>query len=388
MSAPQSDVFAAAKRTVAIEDLAGRVTRLRRAGRELRGACPLCGAGAKSASPPFSVKPDKGTFRCYGCDERGDVIELACQLDGLSALEAARKLAGGGYEASARPFVAAKTPEGPSSAQKIGEEMWASARPFRDSLAERYLLGRGLSRRVLDVAGFSLRYHPFAKWGWDEAARDWIKAPAMLVQVITQAGPTGGVHATYLARDGLGKADLAPAKRMWGPQTDGEGRPGGAWLIGPGDAAWAGTDLAVGEGIESTLSMVELGLRTGPMMRAAAALSLNRLQGGLIRDDDGLVDVWDPQRDPERPAFTWPEPPDAPWGRVLIGCDRDMSPIRVKGRTGRGRPQTFMLDSEARARLCARLAVSAWRAAGAARVAAVAPPPLTDFNDELRGRGQ
>jgi hypothetical protein len=41
---------------------------------------------------------------------------------------------------------------------------------------------------------------------------------------------------------------------MWGPQKDAEGRPGGVWLSakdGPGP-------LIVGEGIESTLSAMQL----------------------------------------------------------------------------------------------------------------------------------
>jgi hypothetical protein len=51
-------LFDQARGAVSVDALAAAVTDLRRAGSELRGVCPLCGAGkAKSASAPFAVKP-------------------------------------------------------------------------------------------------------------------------------------------------------------------------------------------------------------------------------------------------------------------------------------------------------------------------------------------
>ncbi len=172
---------------------------------------------------------------------------------------------------------------------------------------------------------------------------------------------------------------LDPPKRMWGPQTDGEGRPGGAWLIGPEGEG----PLVVGEGMESTLSVATLSQPFLPL-RAAAALSLGALQGGWLRDAEGCIDPFKVQPDPGRRAFTWPAPAACPWPEVLIAVDRDMSEVRVKARTGRGRICSFALGAEARARICGRLAVAAWKAAGAARARAIAPGPNTDFNDELR----
>jgi hypothetical protein len=380
MTAPSP--IAAAKAAVAVETLAGAVTKLRRAGSEQRGQCPLCGAGAKSATPPFAVNPAKQSWRCYGCDRFGDVVDLERELNGGSPVEAAKRLLGGSYQAAPRPAFAAKPKaEGPTNAEKNAREMWAAGKPVVGSLAERYLLHRGVDAEVVARVGDNLRFHPFAKWDWDDSKRDWIKAPAMLARVVTSSGPTGGVHATYLARDGRGKAALSPAKRMWGPQHDAEDRPGGAWLIDPETHA----DLLVAEGIETALSAATLLWRRGEAWAVAAALSLNRLQGGIMRDAEGCADLIDPRGDPERPAFTWPGPLGAPWRTVAIAIDRDMSPVRVKGRTGRGKACDFTLDGEARARLGGRLAVAAWKPL-AGQVRAIAPPPGRDFNDELKAR--
>src|SRR5205085_770835 len=119
-------------------------------------------------------------------------------------------------------------------------------------------------------------------------------------------------------------------------------------------------------------------------LRACAALTLGRLQGGWVRDDEGCIDPRALVPDPEFRAFTWPTPSVNPWADVYLAVDRDMAPVKIKGRTGRGRVVPMLLDGEARARICGRLATAAWLAAGAPRARAILPPPRTDFNTELR----
>ncbi|MBJ7446836.1 MAG: hypothetical protein JHC81_04815 [Brevundimonas sp.] len=382
-------LFEAARGAMSVEGLAAQETDLRRAGSEQRGQCPLCGAGSKkSASAPFAVHPGKQTWKCYVCDPRGgDVVDLERALRGGSPVEAARRLAGSGPlpVRTAKPVARAAAPSGPSVSDKVALELWREARPIAGTLAERYLRFRGIAAEVIQAASSALRFHPFAKWGWDEGAREWIKAPAILIQIVVPDGdglplPTGGVHCTYLARDGRGKAPLDPAKRMWGPQQV-DGRVGLAWLTGDSRPARDRT-LTTGEGLETVLSVLTMMLRgtRGVVGPSCAALSLDRLQGGLLRDNEGRIDPYDPKANPERPAVVWP----GPWGEVTIAVDRDMSPLKVKARTPRGKTCDFTFEPEARARLCARLAAAAWKAAGAIRTRAIAPSPGCDFNDELR----
>lgn len=400
-------LFLAARARVSVEALAGRATTLVRAGAELRGTCPLCKGKAvstASATAPrkkkrggsrtggFAVYASSQSWHCYVCEEGGDVVDLEQALRGGTAVDAARRLAGGDYVPDTRDQTPAKAQtsrdDGPGATDRMAVWLWQSGQALAGSAGATYLLARGIAPEVVAAAASNLRFHPRANWQWDGERKAWTYAPAMLalsvVKIEGRPRATGGIHATYLRPDGAAKAsDDGRAKIMWGRQNR-AGLAGGAWLIGPSGAG----PLVVAEGIETALSMATLEFRrTGVIPRAAAALSLNRLQGGVLKDADRCIDVFDPQPDPEKPPFIWP----GEAGPVLIGVDRDMSPIRVKGRTGRHKVCEFELSGESRARLCARLARAAWMAAGVTEVRVAWPAPDCDFNDDLRramARGQ
>src|SRR4051794_21070130 len=70
-------------------------TPLFRSGQRLRGECPLCGASkGKRADGAFSVEPRARWFKCWGCGEGGDVVDLELALRGGSLREAAVRLVG------------------------------------------------------------------------------------------------------------------------------------------------------------------------------------------------------------------------------------------------------------------------------------------------------
>lgn len=374
--------------------------KLVRQGRRLRGPCPLCkdkprpapavGAPVKrkrsGPSTAFSVDPYARLFKCFSCGKGGDVIRLEQEMRGGSPREAAERLVGGSVPVSPATtrLSEPRRAEGenrPSSAEKVAREILDEAqRRILGTPVEAYLLSRGISHHLIrHLDDGWLRFHPAAKWGFDPARREWIRAPAMVAAVTGLDGKTGGAHVTYLRPDGRGKAALAPAKRMWGPQKDSCGRPGGVWLTSP----LADGPLIVAEGIESALSAAEL---MGRPCRIVAALSLEALQGGMLTDKWGRIDPASVSADPARPAFVWEEPSTRPWGEVLVAVDRDMRPITRKVRKPGGGTAEIELDAETRARICAGLAVQAWKRAGAKRVRAIAPGAGRDFNDELRER--
>jgi len=72
-----------------IVDVVGEYVRLKRQGSNLFGLCPF----HNEKSPSFSVNPEMGIFKCFGCGEGGDVFSFISKMEMVSFPEAARILA-------------------------------------------------------------------------------------------------------------------------------------------------------------------------------------------------------------------------------------------------------------------------------------------------------
>src|SRR5689334_2342380 len=83
------DLFEQIKRSVAIENVVGSYTTLRRAGQYLKGKCPF----HQERTPSFTVSPDKGIFYCFGCHAGGDAISFVARIENCTQKEAAILLA-------------------------------------------------------------------------------------------------------------------------------------------------------------------------------------------------------------------------------------------------------------------------------------------------------
>lgn len=391
MTAPD-DLFNRA-REAEVADVAG--VKLFRAGHRLRGQCPVCSSGEKKrASGPFWVDPRIGRWGCFAgqgdCEPGGDVIRLEQLLRGGTPREAAERLAGPGSVLPApRPRGGGRRVEGSRTPDDdwqgpLARRLWAESIPAEGTPAMTYLMSRGIPADLARAAcRDGLRYHPAAWWG-GHPVRSPILYPAMLCRPQTDDGPTGGLHLTYVCPDGVGKIGRDPAKRMLGRQTDGEGRPGGAVLIGGQEGP-----LIEAEGTENALSAAAIWMRenSGRIPNVAAALSLRSLQGGWLADRFGRYDPDLPWADPERPGFTL----SAFRARaVLVAVDRDMKAVRsdgrpftVRARRACGGTWDRPLSSDDRARISGALAVQSWQRAGANPVRVIAPSPGRDFNDDL-----
>jgi len=62
---------------------------LKRAGRNWRTCCPF----HDEKTPSFLVSPEKGIFKCFGCNAAGDVFKFVMLADNISWYEAVKKLA-------------------------------------------------------------------------------------------------------------------------------------------------------------------------------------------------------------------------------------------------------------------------------------------------------
>lgn len=412
-------LFDEARKAVKVSDVAG--VKLGRVGQRLRGQCPVCLKGkGKTRDGPFWVDDFKGVWGCFAgqgaCAEGGDVIRLEQLIRGGQPREIAAKFAGPGFKPTARAQIVQRA-ERPASAS-FGASATSSdgvspavARLQREAvvceagdMVDRYLAGRGIGPEVRAVMRRELWFVAAAFYDVipDNMPRDapvppggqvvamsegrrGLALPAMVAPVRTHEARTGGLHLTFLSRDPatgrVAKARVRRAKKMLGPQSR-AGRPGGA-VLSPMTGVWGERPLICGEGIETTGSAAEFWFRRfGVVPRMAAALSLDRLQGGWAADARGRYDVDAPSADLSRPAFTWPEP-----GEVLLAVDRDMTPIEVQARGPGGRMIKRQLDADGRARVCGAVAGEHWRAVGADPVRVIAPPAGMDWNDHLQALG-
>lgn len=69
--------------------LIGRSVKLRREGAAFKGLCPF----HNEKTPSFNVSPTRNTFHCYGCGAGGTAIRFVMDHDGLSFVEAVKRLA-------------------------------------------------------------------------------------------------------------------------------------------------------------------------------------------------------------------------------------------------------------------------------------------------------
>jgi hypothetical protein len=375
------------RRRTSLVSLVGRTVKLRRSGRGWNGLCPF----HKEKTPSFTVSDERGFYHCFGCAAHGDVFEWMMQAHGLSFREAIEQLAAGelpkGGGRIERREVERPHHHDVVGSATVGRWIWNSAGPARGEIVEAWLRSRGLDPLVELAPGFApidrLRFHPrcpVVPWKAYQGPEDaWLTAPAMVAPISDAAGAVWGVHCTYLRADGRDKAALPkaqgkerPTRKMWGAL-------GGhaVWLTPPGEGD--GLPLVVGEGIETVWAYAQ---SIGTPCRAAAALSLQNLQGSAKRIRGGALPLWRPEYDDERsPPFLVPDA-----GDVIVLVDADMKPLREqKVQLERGAaPIVADISGLQRAELCATLASQAWRGAGARSVKAVRPRMGMDFNDAIR----
>lgn len=85
---PNTIDFEAIKRSVRLSEVLSRYTRVPHK-EKYRIPCPIHGGERWSS---FDVNEDKGLFHCFACGAGGDVIALLAKLEGISNVEAGRRL--------------------------------------------------------------------------------------------------------------------------------------------------------------------------------------------------------------------------------------------------------------------------------------------------------
>ena len=215
---------------------------------------------------PTSGPGAAGKFTDGATGEHGDLLDIIRERTGISRFPdlLAEARAHLGRPAPVLPDgplpKKSKTPRGtPEAAARL----FAASVPVASTLAETYLRSRGIT---LGGKAGSLRFHPKC-WHRDEGQTKSIPRPALIAAVTDGAGALQGVHRTWLAPNGRGKAAVVTKRRAMGHLL------GNAVRLTPCDDI-----LVIGEGIETMLSVRE----AAPGLPVWAALSSGHLGAVLL----------------------------------------------------------------------------------------------------------
>jgi DNA primase len=154
------------KDRINIVEIVGQYVSLKRAGRNFSGRCPF----HNERTPSFMVSPERGTYVCFGCGEKGDVFSFIQKMDGTdfpTALKQLAEKAGITLKPRARnPQAAGEREQEKEKEEKLREVCEAAAGFFEAELQKRadvleYLKARGVSQE--SIKAWRLGYAP-AQW--------------------------------------------------------------------------------------------------------------------------------------------------------------------------------------------------------------------------------
>ena len=86
---PEQTIEEIKARTDLADLIAGYGIQVKRAGGSYKACCPF----HHEKTPSFHIQPAKGFYHCFGCGESGDAITFVMKYEGLTFVEAAKKLA-------------------------------------------------------------------------------------------------------------------------------------------------------------------------------------------------------------------------------------------------------------------------------------------------------
>ncbi len=212
---------------------------------------------------PLSGRGAAGKWTDEATGQFGNLLDIIKHTGGYSDADFPQVLA------EARRFLALPDPvpaangrpsrrnANPDAGREFASRLFTSSQGVADTIAETYLLGRGI---LLQPDFEALRFHP--RCFHDKVGGKSVYWPGLIAAVTDLELALAGVSRTYLARDGFGKAPVDPQRRSKGA------------ILGNGTRfGRAGEMMAAGEGLETTLSI----RRALPALPVIAATGSNHL---------------------------------------------------------------------------------------------------------------
>src|SRR5262245_54525629 len=83
------DIAQQIKERIRLEEVIGGYVALKRSGSSFKGLCPF----HAEKTPSFTVSPERGFWKCWGCGAGGDVFTFVRRVENLSFPEAVERLA-------------------------------------------------------------------------------------------------------------------------------------------------------------------------------------------------------------------------------------------------------------------------------------------------------
>ena len=123
------------------------------------------------------------------------------------------------------------------------KQIWAAGGPITNTLAERYLIARGIT----PPDPLSLRFHQALDYFDTAAPGSAVKLPTMIAAVRSVAGDLTAIQRVYLDPRGDRKAQVSTPKKTLGPVI------GGAVRLAP-----VASTLALTEGVEDALALMQM----------------------------------------------------------------------------------------------------------------------------------
>ncbi len=153
------------KDRINIVEIIGQYVQLKRAGRNFSGRCPF----HNERTPSFMVSPERGTYICFGCGEKGDVFSFVQKMDGTDFPTVLKQLAEkAGIKLTPRtrnPQAAEEKEQEKEKEEKLREVCEAATSFFEAELQKHpavleYLKTRGLTGE--SIKAWRLGYAPAA----------------------------------------------------------------------------------------------------------------------------------------------------------------------------------------------------------------------------------